>query len=223
MTTTVSITHGDLSRLVRIVGPSVGTDALLPVFTQVRFRGHGGRVEAVATDRHTVAAARGEASWPDGLEFGLLLSDLRHLLGVTKPRRVVKKLTSPVALSMTIDKDKVHVTTTQGMLAAGSDVAVTYEVPKGDYPKIDHLLTALPEPVPGATYGFNPEYIRRLPVGEPGEPVVQRATGPGKPIGFYGRGWLVLIVAARLSVEQAELPDEWASPRPPAQKSEAAA
>jgi hypothetical protein len=191
-----TITHKDLSRLATIVGPSVGKDTLLPVFTYVQIRSHEGRVEMRATDRFTLAVARVETTY-DGEPFCMRHADLKHLL-------TMLKMAGSVHLTISIEGDTITASAAQPDLRDGPSITVTFSVPAGDYPTFDPFLRDWSDTV--ARPAFNPAYLRRVPNLLSAEPVRFASQGEGKPCGLFAADWALVIMPIRTAEDAT---DQW--------------
>lgn len=196
---TLTIGYAELQRLITVAAKSAGTEPLLPVFMQVRLVEHDGHIEAIATDRFTIARVRGQAEAPKGLEFGLTVADWRNLLTLYKPRRRVE-----VTLAIRVYADKVTVTRAEGVLAGPSDVEATYPLVEGAFPKLGHIYDGLhdvesrtAEPTMIAA-----NLLARIPAEtwrEGGVSIITR--GPGKPAYMVGGDWLLVLMPIRAAAE----------------------
>lgn len=194
---TLTIPYSELQRLITVAAKSAGTEPLLPVFMQVRLVEHDGHIEAIATDRYTIARVRGQAEAPKGLEFGLTVADWRNLLTVYKPRR-----RGEVTLALRVLADRVTVTRAEGVLAGPSDVEATYPVVEGAFPKLGHIYAGLNDVESRATTEpttIAANLLARIPAEgwrEGGVSIIAR--GPGKPAYAVGGDWLLVIMPLRL-------------------------
>ena len=199
--TTFSIAHHDLARLVGIVGPSVGTDALLPIFTCLHLSEHEGRIEVAATDRYTFAVARGVAKVPDGMDFVLPLKSVRHILATFEPG-----YPTTADLAFAVGQSVVHVATTEPDIDRIA-TAVTYNKFPEAFPVTRHFDIAPSDDMSP----LDPAYMHRLPTLNHNEPAMFRAGGPGKVSAVYGPDWVIYIMAMRAAEGQPDWTAQWAT------------
>lgn len=203
---TLTIGYAELQRLITVAAKSAGTEPLLPVFMQVRLVEHDGHIEAIATDRYTIARVRGQAEAPKGLEFGLTVADWRNLLAVYKPRRRVE-----VTLAIRVYADKVTVTRAEGVLAGPSDVEATYPLVEGAFPKLGHIYDGLNDVESRTTdpTTIAAHLLARLPGNDwrdGGVSLILR--GEGKPAFAAGPDWLFVIMPLR-GADSSQHVDPW--------------
>jgi hypothetical protein len=192
---TITITYAELSRLVAIVGPSAGKDKFLPIFTCIQIHSHEGRVELRATDRYTFAAARGAAKY-DGPDILIRHADLKHLLSALRVAGA-----AGVTLDVDAEQERITATATDSQLDEQAvSLTVTYQVPKGEYPKFNPFKADWS----GTTThpSFNPTYLRHVP--NLGETVTFASQGVGKPCGFFTKDWAVIIMPVRVEGDVTE-------------------
>lgn len=197
---TITIQTTELARLATIVGPSAGKDRFLPVFTYLQISSHEGKVEFRATDRYTFAAARGTAQY-DGPDTCIRHADVKHLLSALKMAG---------AASVTLEIGESTITATAGESQLDEQavaLSIIYQIPEGEFPKFNPFRA---EWTAAGTPSFNPEYLRHVP-NIKGEAATFASQGEGKPCGFFGADWAVIIMPIRIS----ESPlSAWIAPKP---------
>lgn len=193
---TITITYDDLNRLATIVGPCCGRDELLPVFTYVHFQSRDGRLEAAATDRYCIARARSKAEAPEGVQFNLRLTDLKHILATFRPCR-------SVPLTLTADDTSLSVTTAQDDLQDVPAITAEYKIPAGEFPKTDHLTSGANWTEATTCPSFNPAYLRRLPnfKGEVVTMLTKTQAYETSPVAFFSDDWAIAIMPIRVPAE----------------------
>lgn len=208
--TELTIPAAELSRLVTYASLHAGRDALLPVFTWLRFHERDGRLHVEATDRYTMIAVSSGVYAPAGFEVLIERTECAAVLSAFKARRG-----STVVLNVKVADGRATFTLAEGILAAGLDLSITVTAQVGAYPKLGHIYTALAERDSEAAGGlpvFEGDYLRRLPRGS----AQFKSGGPGKPVAFYGRDdedkhrtWAVVIMPKR--TDWGDFSQQWAA------------
>lgn len=226
---TAKVTHRTLSRLVTLAARFAETDDhAMPVFKQVRFANVGGRLEARATDRYTLAFVTADLmngqTWPAGLDLGLTVRQWRTILATLRPARGRGHLDD--LRTFTVDDKARTVTVSREPEALGDTVnSLTFPIPDGELPNLDKMRTIDPDKVEPLPYvAIDGRHLAKLPR-EYGLIVAERGTGPAgvdpaaaRPVHVLAYDWHAVIMSARLADQWSEVqpaahvPAQWAKP-----------
>jgi hypothetical protein len=160
----ITLSLGTLRYLLATTLPFASLDDALPVVAAIELRGIGGYLLATATDRYVFAVQRAKVSdeeTNDGEGFYALVSskDAKHILSTFKPA----KGQDDASITLTVDGSQLRVASAggAGMFAGADDLAATYTLRDGAYPKIASVLSGWKPGKPGDTF-YNPEKLGRF-------------------------------------------------------------
>lgn len=225
------ISYRTLDRLVTNAARHTGRDDLLPVLKQIRLRRVAGAVEARATDRFTLGFFRAPLDngqgWPDGLDLGLTARQWRTVLATMRGERgghlddLLEFLMSDDGATVTVSRYSPDGHPRPPAGGADDTVgALTLTIPRGEYPKLDHLakLDAAKLAPLGPT-AIDGKLLARLPreFGLIVAPAIP-ATGSG-PVHIVAPDWHVVVMSVRLAETwrtgpAATIPSNWLAPAP---------
>jgi hypothetical protein len=153
----ISITIGDLHRLIDPVLPCASTDYMLPVLTGVHVKSSGRWLVATATDRFRIGIKRvaaEEGEWPE-FEALLPLAGIKSIFSSFKALRGQ----NPV-ITLSVEDGKLTATCEGGLAGDLARASCQIFLVDGEYPKVASLLSSMLTAEPLADpQGFNWGYL----------------------------------------------------------------